>query len=318
MKYCKIKGLKKEVSRVALGTGWFAPEYEADIFELLDTYVDQGGNVIDAGRFYNGGKSEAVIAKWLKHRKNRDDLIIVNKACHHFVDENNIHHPEKNRVGAPFITEDLDYSLNNMAIDYFDLYILHRDNPKVPVAELMDRLEKHRKEGKITAYGVSNWSLERINEAQAYCQSKNYQGITVNSPSFTLAAVKKPRWVGTVYVDAHYVAKNNAKGITVMSWGAQGAGFFIPLWNSIHEEAPQDIREAFFTEENFEKLDRVKQLAAKKNVEPVNIALAYVLNERFEVLASIGPRNKQELLSSLNVENVQLTPSELLYLELKG
>lgn len=318
MEYCTVKGVEKNVSRVALGTGWFDPAQEADIFELMDAYVAHGGNVIDTGRFYNGGKSEAVITKWLESRQNRDELILVNKACHHYVDENNVHYPDQNRVGAPFITEDLEYSLKNMSVDYFDLYILHRDNPEVPVAELMDRLEQHRLEGKIKAYGVSNWSVERIQEAVDYCREKDYQGITVNSPSYTLANVVKPRWVGTVYVDAEYVKKNNDQGITVMSWGAQGAGFFIPLWESMTAEAPQDIREAFFTEENFEKLARVKALAAKKGVEPVNIALSYVLNDRFDALASIGPRNKQELLSSLNVDKVQLTAEELSYLELKS
>ena len=317
MEYCTVKGLDKKVARIALGTGWFSPEDKEVIFELMDEYVAQGGNVIDTGRFYNGGKSETVITEWLNMRGNREELVLVNKACHHYVDENNVHHPEQNRVGEEFITEDLEYSLSNMGVDSFDIYVLHRDNTEVPVAELMDRLEFHHKEGKIAAYGVSNWTIERIEEANAYCREKGYQGITVNSPSYTLATIQKPRWVGTVYVDSDYVKKNNEEGITVMSWGAQGAGFFVPLWKSMDVEAPQDIKDAFFTEENFEKLARVEAMAKTKEAEPINIALAYVLNERFDVLASIGPRNKKELLSSLHASSVHLTEDELAYLELK-
>ncbi|WP_265458141.1 aldo/keto reductase [Enterococcus sp. HY326] len=317
MTYTKIKGIDKEVARVSLGTGWFGPEDEAVIFDLMDEYVKQGGNVIDTGRFYNGGKSETIITKWLKERGNRDELILVNKAVHHYVDENNVHYPEQSRVAAKYITEDLEFSLKNMGVDFFDLYVLHRDDESVPVAELMDRLEEHHQEGKIKAYGMSNWSLARVKEAAEYCNAKGYQGISVNSPSFTLADVEKPRWVGTVYADADYVKANADLGITVMSWGAQSAGFFVPLWKDMNADAPQDIKDAFFTERNFKKLARVEELAAKKGVEPVNVALAYVLDPRFEVTVSIGPRNKNELLSSLKALEVSLTPAEIAYLELK-
>lgn len=317
MTYTKIKGIDQEVARISLGTGWFGPENEAVVFDLMDEYVKQGGNVIDTGRFYNGGKAEKVITKWLKARGNRDDLIIVNKAVHHYVDENNVHYPEQSRVAAKYITEDLEYSLNSMDVDFFDLYVLHRDDESVPVAELMDRLEQHRQEGKIKAYGLSNWSLPRVKEAAEYCEAKGYQGISINSPSFTLADVEKPRWVGTVYANSDYVQANADLGITVMSWGAQGGGFFVPLWENINVDAPQDIKDAFFTERNFKKLARVEELAAKKGVETVNVALAYVLAPRFEVTVSIGPRNKNELLSSLKALEVSLTPEEIAYLELK-
>lgn len=318
MEYCQIKGLDAKVARIALGTGWFGPENEKVIFELLDAYVASGGNVIDTGRFYNGGKAEIVITKWLKERGNRDDLLLVNKACHHYVDENNVQYPDKSRVGADYITEDLEYSLKNMGVDHFDMYIMHRDNEEVPVEELMDRFEQHRLEGKITTYGVSNWSVERIKEANDYCIQKDYLGISINSPSFTLADVKKPRWYRAVYVDADYVKKNNEMGITVMSWGAQGAGFFVPLWKDMNAEAPDDIKGAFFTEDNFKKLARVEEVAKKRGVEPINVALAYVLNDRFDVFASIGPRNKTELLSSLKAQDVHLNPEEIAYLELKS
>ena len=52
MEYIKIKGLDKPVSRLIMGTAWFNVEYEEEIFKMLDLYVEQGGTVIDTGRFY--------------------------------------------------------------------------------------------------------------------------------------------------------------------------------------------------------------------------------------------------------------------------
>ncbi|AMC94252.1 hypothetical protein AOC36_09730 [Erysipelothrix larvae] len=319
MNVTTIKGLDKKVSRVVMGTGWFAPEFKTVIYDLLDRYVAAGGNVIDTGRFYNGGKSEAIITEWLNDRKNRDQLIIINKACHHYVDENNVHYPEKSRVKPEYITEDLEYSLQNMGVDYFDIYLLHRDDVNEPVSGLMDTLEKHHLEGKIKTYGMSNWSNERIQEAVSYCKSKGYTGIRVNSPSYSLATINKPRWVGTVYVDADYVQSSNEEGITILSWAAQSAGFFVPLWSSIDSEAPEDIKNAYFTEDNFKKLNRVIEVATKRGggIEPVNVALAYVLHPRFNVFASIGPRNMHELESSLKALDIELTKQEIEYLELK-
>lgn len=319
MNYTSISGIDKKVSRVVMGTGWFAPEFETVIYELLDRYVAAGGNVIDTGRFYNGGKSETIITKWLKERNNRDSLLLINKACHHYVDENNVHYPEQSRVKPEFISEDLEYSLQNMGVDYFDIYLLHRDDLNEPVAGLMDRLEHHYREGKIKTYGMSNWSNARIHEAVAYCQEKGYQGIRVNSPSYSLATINKPRWVGTEYVDADYVKASNDDGITILSWAAQSAGFFVPLWTSMDAEAPADIKGAYFTEENFKKLDRVIEIANRKGngIEPVNVALAYVLDPRFNVFASIGPRNMKELESSLKTLDIALSDAEIAYLELK-
>lgn len=149
-----------------------------------------GGNTFDTGRFYSGEKSEIVLADWLRRNRNkREDLVITSKACHHYVDENNMHHMEKSRVSAAYITEDLEFSLNPQQLDYFDLYMMHRDDVDAPVGKLMDRLERHRREGKIRAYGVSNLSLERLQEAQAYCERKGFQGIFFNSPGFSLATV---------------------------------------------------------------------------------------------------------------------------------
>ena len=53
---------------------------------------------------------------------------------------------------------------------HIDIYLLHRDDPSVPVNEIMDRLEQHRQEGLITTYGVSNWELDRVQAAVEYCQ----------------------------------------------------------------------------------------------------------------------------------------------------
>lgn len=321
MEYLRIKGLNKPVSKLIMGTAWFNPAFKDEIFKMLDLYVEKGGTVIDTGRFYGANKdgdhaceSERILKEWFDSRDNRDQLIIMDKACHPIITPDGKHHPDYWRVKPDVITDDIHYSLLHTGCDHFDIYLMHRDDPTVPVADIMDRLELHRKEGLITVYGVSNWERNRVEEAEAYCKKMGYEGFCVNNPSYSLAHVMKTRWPGCVYADDAYAAWHKDKNITLFSWAAQGHGFFADIYG---ENAAQDIKDAFFSEENFERLNRAKILGKEKGVDSINIALAYVLDQDFDVAAIIGSRDRKEFDSCLSSLDIKLTPDEIAYLCLK-
>lgn len=322
MKYTKIKGLDKPVSKLIMGTAWFNVEYEEEIFKMLDLYVERGGTVIDTGRFYGANykgqhacESERILKKWFDSRNNRDKLVIMDKACHPIITPDGAHHPQYWRVKPDIITDDLHYSLWHTGCDHFDIYLMHRDDPSVPVADIMDRLEQHRKEGLITTYGVSNWEKDRVEEAVAYCKEKGYHGLSVNNPSYSLAHVAKTRWPGCVYADDEYALWHKDADVKLFSWAAQGHGFFADIYD---ETAPQDIKDAFFTEENFERLNRAKILGEEKGVPSINIALAYVLSQDIDACAIIGSRDRKEFDSCLDALKIELTEQEIQYLCLKA
>lgn len=317
MNYLEIPHLEGKASQIFLGTGWFTASEGDAVFRLLDHYFAIGGNVIDTGRFYSGGEAEGVITRWIERRNMaaaRGDFMIVNKACHHFVDENNVHYPEENRVKPEFITDDLEYSLQNMKQRYFDIYLLHRDNPEEPVQGLIDRLERHRKEGKIKVYGLSNWSLERVAEAAEYAKTAGYHGLSVNNPSYSLASVGRPRWHGCVYADDAYAAWHRDKDIRLLAWAPQATGFFAEVFG---DNPPDDIRSAYYSAENFEKLKRCKVLAAERGVAPTNIALAYIFNQPMPVMASVGARTPRELDEAVEASEVRLDEREADWLALR-
>ena len=303
------------MSRIIMGTAWFSPENRAAIDELLGSYLEAGGNTLDVGRFYGMGKSEVLLSEWLNKTGCRDELIIIDKCCHPFVDRHGKHHPDRWRVSAELITEDLVYSLDRVGVDSFDLYLMHRDDPKIPVSVMMDRLEQHYRRGQIKAYGVSNWQLDRMEEAEKYCNRMGYRGLSANSSSYSLATVKIPRWPGCVYGDDNYATWHKVNDIPLLSWGAQGAGFFAEIYPA-DEKAPLDIREAYCTKENYQKLARAKELGARKKIAPINIALSYILCQDLPLAAIIGPRNKEEFTSTIASLGVKLTPEELDYLSL--
>jgi len=320
MEYIKVKGIEKPFSKLVMGTAWFDPDQEDLIDEMMNAYVEAGGTVIDCGRYYGvGANAEKLLKRWLDRSGCRNKVVIIDKAGHPIITPDEEHHPEYWRVKPELITEDLYYGLFHTGCEYFDLYEMHRDDPKVPVGELMDRLEEHRKQGLIKAYGVSNWEIPRVEEAIAYCESKEYQGLSANNPSFSLAKVHAPRRPGTVHMDEEQVKWHEGReDIALISWASQAAGFFVEGLYQRNGSAPQWIQDVYFSDENFERMERAKKLAKEKGVESVNIALAYVLCRRFPVAAVIGSRNIKELQSCINAMNIQLTTEEIDYLCLRN
>ena len=317
MKYISIPGLNRGCSQIVLGTSLFTPERKDAVFAILDAYVELGGNTLDTARIYSLGKSEEVLGMWLEARRNRQQLIIINKCCHHYIDEHNKHYPEQQRVQPNMITEDLQESLERMKVSYFDLYLLHRDDSRVPVGELFDVLEAHRRAGRIRAYGVSNWSTQRITEAMRYTAAQGYAGIAVNNPSFSLAHINEPRWEGCVYADHDDIHWHEKTQMPLFSWAAQASGFFTGLFTP--ENAPNpDIKRVYYNQGNWERFRRAGQLAAVKgkNFTANHIALAYVLNQSFPTCAVIGPQTTAELTASFSALPIKLTLQELAWLDL--
>ena len=75
MEYIKVKGLEKPASKLIMGTAWFNPVFEEEIFKMLDLYVEEGGTVIDTGKYYgaavdgeHAAESEIILKKWLDRK----------------------------------------------------------------------------------------------------------------------------------------------------------------------------------------------------------------------------------------------------------
>jgi aryl-alcohol dehydrogenase-like predicted oxidoreductase len=318
VKYISIAGLEKGCSQIIMGTSLFTPARKDEVFAILDAYVAHGGNTLDTSRIYSLGQSEEVLAMWLKARGCRGQMNIVSKGCHHHIDAAGVHHPDRGRVRPAIITQDLEESLERMQVDYFDIYLLHRDDPAVPVGELFACLEEHRRAGLIRAYGVSNWSTARMAAANAYAAGRGYPAIAVNSPSFSLARINEPRWQGCTYADDAYIDWHAKSRLPLFSWAAQASGFFTGLYSRAGGPNP-DIMRVYANEGNWERLRRATELAAArgKGYTANHVALAYVLCQPFPVGAVIGPQKAAELLDSLTAVDLSLSEREMAWLDLR-
>ena len=187
-----LTGTDLNVSDICLGTAEYGTKIsEADSWKQMDCFLEAGGNFIDTARIYadwipgERGRSEHTIGKFLKASGKRQEVIISTKGVHSDLVTG------KARVNPECIREDLEKSLEALQTDYIDLYFLHRDDIKVPAEELLGTLEEARKAGKIRWYGCSNWTLERLKEADRIAEREGMSGFVCNQLMWSLADINR-------------------------------------------------------------------------------------------------------------------------------
>ncbi|MET3544132.1 aryl-alcohol dehydrogenase-like predicted oxidoreductase [Paenibacillus favisporus] len=307
MEYISVKGLDKKVSRLMKGTDYFYHNTYDKAAANMDAYLAIGGNSVDSAHIYCGGESEEVLGRYMKERGNRDQIVILTKGAHH--DQNGP------RVNKEAIRHDITTSLKRLQTDFIDLYALHRDDPNVPAGEVIEILNEYVKSGTVGAIGCSNWTWQRIKEANEYAAEKGLTGFTFSSPNLSLAKPNEPFWKGCVSADAETCAWHEAEQFPLFSWSSQARGFFTGRFTpEVRDNA--DLVRVFYSDANWERLERAKQLGAERGVTAIQIALAYVLNQPFPTCALIGAQSAEELRSCDEGSRIQLSRAELDWLDL--
>ncbi|MCC5831225.1 MAG: aldo/keto reductase [Phycisphaeraceae bacterium] len=303
MPYGRIDGLEKEVARLVMGV-----DNQTEISHataMFDDYFERGGNAFDTAFVYRGGLCEKVLGQWIANRGIRDQIVVLGKGAH-------TPHCDPDSLTSQLMT-----SLERLGLEHLDIYMMHRDNEAIPVGEFMDVLNAHHAAGRIRAFGGSNWSVKRIEEANQYAASKGLRPMTAASNNFSLARMVQPVWAGCVAASdddqRQWFEKNK---LPLMPWSSQARGFFTDRAGPDKREDASLVR-CWYSDDNFKRRQRAVELAAKKGCDAIHIALAYVLSQPFPTFPLIGPRTIEETRSSFRGLTVELTPKEVAWLDLR-
>ncbi len=302
MTYSKIGGIALPVSRMVMGTMLEGALMRApQASTLFDDFMERGGNCFDTAHVYG---SEAIVGNWVARRGVREKIVLIAKGAH-----------------TPFCTPEgilrqLDESLGRLRTDYADLYLMHRDNLDVPVGDFVETLNALLKAGRVRTFGGSNWTLERVQAANDYAESKGLVGFAAVSNNFSLARMVNPVWGGCVASsDAESRDWFTRTQTPLFSWSSQARGFFVR--GDPNDTRDEELALGWYSADNFERLARVREMAKQKGVQPITLAAAYVLNQPFPTYALIGPRSPDEMRSSMEALEMTLTPEELRHLNLE-
>lgn len=285
---------------VNAGTAWG----NNNDFEIIEKYIELGGNVIDCARVYTDGKAEEVLGKWITKRGKRDDLIIITKGGHPLFESMNV-----SRMSREEMEADLNTSLKALCVDTIDIYFYHRDDLSQPVSDLIELMESFVREGKIRYYACSNWTTERMKEADEYCKSKGYRGFVANQMLFNMAAeTMKPFPDKTMVamddemLEYHKTSKNLA-----MPYFGVCSGFFHVL-AAKGEEAVKNS--PYYTRENLELAARIEALREKYNATISQILLGFFFQQGMDICPLAGADNEQQLLEVMGTFDIDFDPKD--------
>jgi aryl-alcohol dehydrogenase-like predicted oxidoreductase len=298
----RVEGLPAPVSRVALGTVLAeGADTLASALGVFDAYFEAGGNTFDTAFIYGRGESDRAMGAWLSTRKVRDDIVVIAKGAH--TPDN---FPDR-------IRPQLERSFERLQTQRADIYLLHRDNPDVPADEFVDALESLHREGLVGAYGGSNWTSERVDEANAWARSHDAVGFTVVSNQFSLARMITPTYPGCLGANEPAFRKWLSSGkVTNFAWSSQASGFFAGL------QPDGFLAHAWFSTDNLERRRRADEFASTLGVEATTVALAWLLHTGLPIVPIIGPRSLAELRTSLRAFDLNLSDEQVAWLDLEN
>ena len=308
MQYGTLPGLDKPVARLVQGAdrNIIIPYTEV----LFDQYFELGGNCFDTSHAYRDGACERNLGAWIRSRSVRDQVVVFEKGGNP---------PNGTPEG---IARELLAGLDGLGMDSVDVWLMHRDNPDVPVGEIVDLLNEHQAAGRMAIFGVSNWSLPRLREAREYAERNGRNYFSVVSNQFSLARIVDAWWT----IDGSYTYWQSASDLEfrrwfevtqmpLVPWSSQASGFFIE--HEAEQPRDRDLPRCYHSPENFTRRERAFELARRHGVSAINIALAWVLQQPFPVFPIVGTRLPGETRDCLRALNVTLSADEIRWLDLQ-
>ena len=314
MDYVRLGNTGLKVSRLCLGAMTYGtPEWrpwvldEAASRPFIARALEHGINFFDTDDMYSLGVSEQVLGRALKELTTRDRVVVATKAFYPITDG-----PNNRGLSRKHLFNAIDGSLSRLAVDYVDLYQIHRFDRETPIEETLEALHDIVKSGKARYIGASSmfaWQFMKM-----------------------LAAADAHGWTRFVSMQNHYnlvyreeeremLPLCREEGIGVIPWSPLARGFL--AGNRRGEDRGETVRartddfahQLYYTESDFIIADRAADLAKRRGVKPTQIALAWLLAKPGVTSPIIGASKLPHLDDAVAAVDLRLDPEELTFLE---
>lgn len=301
-------GLK--VSELCLGAMTFGRETtEAVSFQMMDRYVEAGGNFIDTANVYTRGASEEIVGRWLKS-KVRDDLVIATKVRFPMGEG-----PNDLGLSRKHILSSVEASLCRLGTDYIDLYQVHCWDPATPLEETLSTLDTLVRSGKVRYIGASNYSGWQLQKAIDLSAKNGWAPFVSLQPLYNLLD-RSVEWELT------QVCQNEGLGVIPWSplrggWlsGKYHRGMEAPVEGTRIEQAEREgwseSWSAYANERTWRILDELFAVAAETGKQPAQVALRWLLQRPVVTAPIIGVRTMNHLENNLGAAGWMLSVDQM-------
>ena len=309
MSKVKINNTDLEITRINLGGnvfGWTLDENKS--FDILDQFIEKGGNFIDTADTYpwwingTGGLSETIIGKWIKSRGNRRNLVIATK-----VGSQTKEHDYD--ISKKHILRSVDESLLRLQTDCIDLYYTHFDDGKTPVEETLSAYDEIIKAGKVRYIAASNVSPDRLVASFETAEKNDLPKYVALQPHYNL--VERTKY------EAEYAPLVEKYNLSVFPYYSLAAGFLTGKYRS-EADFGKSVRGAgakqYLNEKGFAVLEALDKVSAKHGTSQAAVALAWLLAQPHigAPIASATSQNQLDTLFAATKLNLDKEDLELL------
>ena len=312
MKYTNLGKSDLNVSRICMGCMGFGNAAtgqhswtigEAETREIIKHGLDLGINFYDTAIVYQNGTSEQFVGKALRDFAKRDDYVIATKFTPRTQDE-----IDKGVTGQQHIENYLNRSLQNLGLDYVDLYIYHMWDYHTPMEEIMDGLHSVVKSGKVRYIGISNCFAWQLAKANYYARANGLTEFISIQGHYNLIAREEEREM------APFCA---SEGIAMTPYSALASGRLSRHQGETSKRFQEDSYARFKYDATAEAdgkiIRRVEELAEKRGVSMTEISLAWLLTKVTSPV--VGATKLSHVDGVVKAVDLELTPDEINYLE---
>ena len=277
---------------------FYGPRDDAESTATIHRALDLGVTFLDTADMYGPFVNEELVGRAIAGR--RDEVVVATKF-------GNERRPDGSRVGVngrpQYVRSACDASLQRLGVDHIDLYYQHRVDPSTPIEETVGAMAELVAAGKVRHLGLSEAAPATIRRAHAV------HPITALQTEWSLWT-RDPEANGVLDTVREL-------GIGFVAYSPLGRGFLSGEIRTPEDLAPDDFRRhnPRFQGENFERnlelVDRVREIAQEKGIEPAQLALAWVLARGEDVVPIPGTKRRHYLETNVAADDVRLSPAEL-------
>ena len=312
MKYTKLGNSDLNVSRICMGCmgfgdagrgqhSWTLDEEHSR--EIIKRGLELGVNFYDTAIAYQSGTSEQYVGQALRDFAKREDVVVATKFLPRTQEE-----IENGISGQQHIENMIDTSLQNLGMDYVDLYIYHMWDWQTPLEDIMDGLNRIVKAGKARYIGISNCFAWQLAKANAIAERAGWAKFVSVQGHYNLIFREEEREM-VPYCDEENIA------LTPYSALASGRLSRKPgeTSNRLEKDAYAKFKYDATAQQDDVIIDRVAELAEKRGVTMTEISLAWLLTK--VAAPVVGATKFHHVEGAAKATDLELTVDEIAYLE---
>jgi len=309
--------------RVVFGTA--AISKADDPHSVLDAAYAKGFRRFDLARTYGAGQSEIIFGEWMTSRNiDRLELDIITKGG---MGEDKYGSPDRPLLEREGLMKEVATSLDALQTDCVDLYMFHRDDPRIPASTFVEWANELVDAGRAKKWGVSNWSFDRFREAYAYATKKGLAPPSANSPQFSLAVPRCEVWPTSHSISGAdhlpQIEWYREHDIELLCWEVLAKGFMAQAekWPEAEVDTStfdcdyemgtdewrlQQIQKAYCNNDNYRRRRIAVKLAEQHGLKLSQVATLFALSTGKHISVIFGSTNERHIDDMMGLQDLFL------------